>query len=245
MCPFISAQLYRIPSVNKIEKEWHYVTSIERDELFRQFFKETVRKIAAQHGKLFSELESMQFGGLLGQCTPANQEAARKRADADPKFKAMMSAIRDALSEASAEANRIQQEKGAKLKRDLNIKAAAQNKLAKNLTCISPCANFIYVATDLTGTGLRSLDYSKQIISEYYNMFNSYLGKKEQQAMKDDPTFDNNSFLDISDRPHFVFKEELLRDKFDAVLPYWGILVLFNVIFFVAAFAGFMRYDVR
>jgi len=42
-----------------------------------------------------------------------------------------------------------------------------------------------------------------------------------------------------------VFKEEPLKDKLDAVLPYWGILVLFNVVFFVAAFAGFMRYDVR
>jgi hypothetical protein len=31
----------------------------------------------------------------------------------------------------------------------------------------------------------------------------------------------------------------------NAALPYWGILVLFNVVFFAAAFTGFTRYDVR
>jgi len=51
--------------------------------------------------------------------------------------------------------------------------------------------------------------------------------------------------LDVSDRPRFVFKEELLKDKLIGVLPYWGILVFFNVVFFAVAFAGFMRYDVR
>ncbi len=41
------------------------------------------------------------------------------------------------------------------------------------------------------------------------------------------------------------------REKYVVFYPvasyreYWGILVLFNVVFFVAAFAGFMRYDVR
>ncbi len=54
-----------------------------------------------------------------------------------------------------------------------------------------------------------------------------------------------NSFLDVDDRPRFIFQEEPLRGKLNAALPYWGILALFNVVFFVAAFAGFMRYDVR
>jgi len=69
--------------------------------------------------------------------------------------------------------------------------------------------------------------------------------QKFEDAQKKDPTFTMHSILDVDDRPRFVFKEEPLRDKLGAVLPYWGILVLFNVVFFVAAFAGFMRYDVR
>jgi ABC-type transport system involved in multi-copper enzyme maturation permease subunit len=246
MCPFISAQLYRIPSVNKIERQAYYLTQVERDEFGRKFSREVIEQFRGQYVLLFSEFESLEFGGLWGRCSPANREAVQERAAADPEFKAMINAFRDQIEQAWAEANRIQGEKAAELRKDLNIKAAAQSKFAKNIACLSPYANFVYLATDLTGTGLRSLDYFKQIASEYYYMFNSYLEKKGQQAVEKDPTFDRwESFLDISDRPRFVFKEEPLRDKLDAVLPYWGILVLFNVVFFAAAFAGFMRYDVR
>ncbi|MFZ2148761.1 MAG: hypothetical protein WAV28_16225, partial [Sedimentisphaerales bacterium] len=96
------------------------------------------------------------------------------------------------------------------------------------------------------GTGLRSLDYFEQTKGEYQRQqFHSYVDKKIDDAREKDPEFEEDSFIDVSDRPRFVFKEEPLKDKLNEVLPYWGILVLFNVVFFVAAFAGFMRYDVR
>ena len=72
-----------------------------------------------------------------------------------------------------------------------------------------------------------------------------YMAQKFDDAQKNDRTFTMNSFLDVDDRPRFVFQEEPLRGKLNAALPYWGILGLFNVVFFVAAFAVFMRYDVR
>jgi ABC-type transport system involved in multi-copper enzyme maturation permease subunit len=245
MCPFISAQLHRIPSVNKIERQVNHLLDTERDELGRKFSREAVKKFAAQYGKFFSEFESLEFGGLYGDCKPENRKAAQQRASVDPQFRAMIDAFREQIDQAWNKANRIQGEKAEKIRRDRDTKIAAQNKIAKNLTCISPCANFIYVATDLTGTGLRSFDYFNWLNGEYNKMFWPYLQRKVQDAMEKDPTFESNSFLDISDRPRFVFKEEALKDKLGEVLPYWGILVLLNVVFFVAAFAGFMRYDVR
>ncbi|MFZ2146485.1 MAG: ABC transporter permease subunit [Sedimentisphaerales bacterium] len=245
MCPFISAQLYRIPSINKIERQLYHLTSIERDELGREFSREVLKKFATVYGDLFSEFESLEYGGLWGECSPANRKATQQRAAADLEFKAMIDAFREQINQAWTKANRIQGEKAQKIRRDRDTKVAAQNKIAKNLTCISPCANFIYVATDLTGTGLRSFDYFDWLDGEYGKMFWPYLQRKVKDAMEKDPTFESNSFLDISDRPRFVFKEEPLKDKLSEVLPYWGILVLFNVVFFSTAFAGFMRYDVR
>jgi len=92
---------------------------------------------------------------------------------------------------------------------------------------------------------MRSMEYFKLTKAEYNGKFGPYVEKKFQDLQKKDPTATYYSFLDISDRPRFVFKEETLRGKLGAVLPYWGILGLFNVLFFVAAFARFMRYDVR
>ena len=147
---------------------------------------------------------------------------------------------------AMKEFNRILKEADFyKLGRDLGRKSAVQTNLAKNLACISPFANFVYVARDLTGTGLRSLKYFEQTKDEYDDQFRSYAEEKISDAKKKNPAIDEEYYLDVSDRPRFVFKEEALKDKLGEVLPYWGILVLFNVVFFVAAFAGFMRYDVR
>ena len=245
MCPFISAQLYRIPSVNKIERQRYQLGQVERDDLGRKFSREVINKFANDYGKLFSELKSMDYGGLWGETESVNRQAAQDKAAADPKFKAMMDAFRNQINQAWNEANRIQSEKIQKLQKDLDTKAAAQSKFAKNIACISPYANFLYLATDLTGTGLRSLEYFDRAGREYGKMFWPYLRKKVKDATEKDPTFGTNSFLDVSDRPRFVFKEEPLKDKLNAVLPYWGILVLFNVLFFAMAFVGFLRYDVR
>ena len=90
------------------------------------------------------------------------------------------------------------------------------------------------------------MDYFERTKGEYReSQMRPYLNKKIQDARKKNPALKEESFLDVSDRPRFVLKEESLRGKLNAVIPYWGILVLFNVVFFAAAFAGFMRYDVR
>ena len=245
LSPYIAAQLYRIPSVNKIEREIDYLGDTARDELGRQLAKEVIKDFASNYGKLFSDLLSMDLGGTYGGCSPENRKAAQQRAATDPEFKTMMNTFRDQINQAWNEANRIQGEKIEKLRKNLDTKVAAQSKFAKNIACISPFVDFVYLATDLTGTGLRSLDHFERIAEEYYSGFYSYMNKKTQEAMEKDPSYNSNSFIDISDRPRFVFKEEPLKDKLNAVLPYWGILILFNVLFFAMAFVSFLRYDVR
>ena len=42
-----------------------------------------------------------------------------------------------------------------------------------------------------------------------------------------------------------MLREIIPKEILNAVLPYCGILVLFNVLFFGRAFVGFLRYDVR
>jgi len=253
LCPHISAQLCRIPSIKEIERRTSEIAA-RASKTAREYLRESVKRFRSKYGELFSEFESMKFGGIgyfyfFGRDIEAvdpgiHQEAAQQRAAADPEFKAMMDAFREEVAKATEERERIKME-SKKLWKDLETKAALQTKLAKNLACISPFANFVYVARDLTGTGLRSLDYFEQVKGEYVDQFGLYAAKKAQDAQKNDPKFTRTSFFDLGDYPRFDFKEEALKDKLVEVLPYWGILVLFNVVFFVAAFAGFMRYDVR
>jgi hypothetical protein len=245
VCPYISAQLYRIPSIRENEKRKDEIHR-HSHEVARKHINETVKEFKLKYGGLFSEFESMKFGGvhLFSEAKPEHRKAAQQRAEVDPEFKAMMDAFAEEGEKARQELLSIREE-SKMLDKDLERKAAVQTKLAKNLACISPFANFVYVARDLTGTGLRSLDYFVQTKDEYEQQFGSYADKKIDDAREKNPALDKESFLDVSDRPRFAFKEEALNDKVNEVLPYWGILVMFNVVFFAGAFAGFMIYDVR
>lgn len=243
VCPYISAQLRRVPSIRETERRAEEIGQAYR-EVRRQRRKEIVNKFRSDYGGLFSKLESLGFGKILDD-EIGDKEKVEELAAADPQFKAMVDAFRRELEQASSEARGAESQEEDKLWDNLNTKAAAQTRLAKNLACISPLANFVYVARDLTGTGLRSLEYSENAKSKYERLFWPYVRKKVQDAEKNDPKFTWDSFFDLGDYPRFVFKEEALKDKLNEVLPYWGILVLFNVVFFAAAFARFMRYDVR
>ncbi|MHC4755523.1 MAG: ABC transporter permease [Planctomycetota bacterium] len=243
VCPYISAQLHRIPSITETQRQAEEIDRASR-EVRRKRTKEIVNKFRSNYGGLFSKLESLGFGKILDD-EMGDREKVEALAAADPEFKTMVDTFRRELEQVMQEWRDTIRKEEDRLWGDLNTKAAAQTRLAKNLACISPFANFVYVARDLTGTGLRSLKYFEQVKAKYRKPFWRYVSMKEEDARKNDPTFNDNSLLDVSGRPRFVFKEESLRGKLSAVLLYWGILFLFNVVFFAAAFAGFMRYDVR
>lgn len=249
ICPYISAQLYRIPSIQETKRKERETEILSR-KVAKELMKESVKQYRIKYGTLFAEFESMEFGGkssfFLGtNASPEHKKAARQRAEADLDFKAMVDAFTKEHFKAIREMERIRNEFDKTVWKDLYRKAAVQTKLAKNLACISPLANLVYVARDLTGTGLRSLKYFEKTQAEYKGQLRSYVRSKMREERKKNPKVRRESLVDFSDRPRFVFKEEGLKDKLTEVLPYWGILVLFNVVFFVAAFAGFMIYDVR
>jgi ABC-type transport system involved in multi-copper enzyme maturation permease subunit len=247
VCPYISAQLRRIPSIRETQRQKKEIERA-RDEARQQGNKEVVNRFRTDYGRLFSQFEALDFGemrdGNLGE-SRRNRAKVEELAATDPQFKAMVDAYHRARGDVWEEVRTRERDETKKLRDDFNRKADAQARLAKNLACISPFANFVYVARDLTGTGLRSLEYFKQVQGDYHKLFWRHFYKKEKEAKKNDPTFSDNSFLDLGDYPRFAFKEEPLKGKLIEVLPYWGILVLFNVVFFAAAFAGFMKYDVR
>jgi ABC-type transport system involved in multi-copper enzyme maturation permease subunit len=248
VCPYISAEFYRIPSLREAEGRMGEIQAQQREiekqsvQVARKMMSEAAEKLRNQYGPSFSEFESM------------SANAAERRAEADPQFKAMMEAFREQHEKAMVESDRIRaagdsrmadaKREAALALEDVRREAAVQTKLAKSLACISPYANFVYVARDLTGTGLRALDYFAQVKKEYDTQLSSYRVKKEE-AREENRASEKTPSLDLSDRPRFVFKEEPLKYKLGAALPYGGILGLFNVVFFVAAFAKFMRYDVR
>ena len=242
VCPYISAQLRRVPSIRELERR--------EEEVKRACFEarqhrreESLKQFRTEYGRLFAQFEALGFGDQVD-----NRKKVRELADADPQFKAMVDAFRSERARLGQEFRTAQNNAFRELWADLNAKAAAQTRLAKNLAGISPLADFVYVARDLTGTGLRSMKYFGESMHEYMFRFGEYVSGVEAAvvaAHENEPTPEGGWPLDIRDHPRFVFQEESLKGKLKVVTPYWGVLVAYNIVFFAAAFAGFVRYDVR
>jgi len=246
VCPYVSAQLRRIPSIQATARRAEETRRACR-ETYEQRKKEVVEQFRPKYGGLFSQFEALGFGRILSNRI-GDAEKVEKLAAADPQFKAMVDDFRGELDRVEREWLQASNKGANELWDDLNTKAAAQTRLAKNLAGISPLADYVYVARDLTGTGLRSLKYFEEFKGKYNRRFWNYANGVEAAvvaAHKNEPTPKGGWFLDLRDHPRFVFQEESLKGKLGAALPYWGILVLFNVVFFLGAFVGFVRYDVR
>ena len=239
VCPYISAQLRRVPSIRELERQEDEVKLAWIEE-GTQLQKEVVEQFRGKYGSLFSQFEALD--------KTDDRKKIQELAEADSQFKAMVDAFRGECAQVRRGRNSVLNKAMLKLGADLRTKASAQTRLAKNMAAISPLADFVYVARDITGTGLRSLKYFGKAMYDYTERFGRYVSGVEAKvvsAHKDEPAPEGGWPLDIRDHPSFVFQEEPLKGKLDTVLPYWGILGLFNVVFFVGAFAGFMRYDVR
>ena len=128
-----------------------------------------------------------------------------------------------------------------KVNQELKDEAEKQKRTAKNLAAVSPYSDFLYAVTDLTETGLHNMDYFKRISSEYENIIDKY---REIKGIPQRLYYDGSA-LDFSDHPRFTYREEPLRERLAVVLPWWGMLIVFNVVFFAGAFTAFLRYDVR
>lgn len=105
----------------------------------------------------------------------------------------------------------------------------AQIHLSRSLSSLSPIAVGTYLITDLAGTGVLANEMLGDTIEEYWELV-----REEWDAIEDWedlPTFKERTLN---------WKEVFERDKLDLLL-----LLVLNVLFFMGAYAAFLRYDVR
>lgn len=104
--------------------------------------------------------------------------------------------------------------------------------LSQNITRLSPAAAFTFLATDIMGTGLQEERRLKQAVLQY-----------KHQTQSRDSDSDGNL---IGDFPVFQYQRRTLADALSpGFFSNLLILILFNVIFFSAAYVAFLRYDIR
>jgi ABC-type transport system involved in multi-copper enzyme maturation permease subunit len=137
--------------------------------------------------------------------------------------------------------NQIAEER--KLEDSFERKANMQINLARQISAISPYACFAYLANTLSGTGVEAEQSLAQKTGRYFAEWIDYILEKHQRNTRS--IIDINKKTDVSDMPRFRYVELSVSERLSASLSYFLLLVMFNVVFFMAAYVTFLRSGVR
>ncbi len=227
--PFLAAQFYPIPSAAKINQEQYMIVDRERDEIVRKRLRE------------MTETTYADLRPVVG--LPRHEvEAALK---SDPSLNERYRQYAKECDDIIAAVNKDQRAKAEKIGEVFEKRSQTQEELARVLTSASPLSNFVLIATDLTETGIEADNHWRRQSGEYERALGKYADAKYRSEVEKNPAYDSNDYLDLRGRPRFQYMPAGILERIEPDLPQWGVLTVFTVIFFTAAFVSFQRYDVR
>jgi ABC-type transport system involved in multi-copper enzyme maturation permease subunit len=145
----------------------------------------------------------------------------------------------------------------AKLYEDLSQRRNVQERLAFSLSRFSPASAYQLAAMSLAGTDLELKRRYEDGLMAYRTQFVDYANKKTEDSpggfqisFSSDKgmtigTPRNKAQLDLTDLPAFVPPVQQLTATVAGVVVDAGLLALFSLMAFAAAFFAFLRYDIR
>jgi ABC-type transport system involved in multi-copper enzyme maturation permease subunit len=175
------------------------------------------------------EREYQQLAAQMRQGGPESEQAQMEFAQ---RLNMRWREFKDATNAAA--------ERGLK---DFDRELDAQTEVAKMISRLSPVSSYVYIATDVAGTGLRRQEHFMDALREYHTAFRAYIDQKTQGLA---PWMTEGSGIDydISDMPVFEYVEEPISARVAGSVLDFGLLGVEALFFFVAAFVSFVRADV-
>ena len=241
--PILASQISPLPSVNAVERQMYELQDTIRDNLLEEEVNRLRAALRDRYGipPTITDWSDPQSFAVMGW----SEEQAKQ-------FFAEFAAQWRALAD---EVNREQREKAAALWEEVERKIEEQSQLTRALALASPTPSFIFFSTDVASLGLRSEQYFRDEVGEYYRVFGEYLN--ERQASEEERlgrTIGSNEFLDMSNRPRYSHTPEPLAERLGATLDlgslgsaidYAAHMVLMCIVALVLAVVAYLRYDVR
>jgi len=134
-------------------------------------------------------------------------------------------------------------EKNAAIERDYQTKMRGQQRLAINLSRISPASALMFSCMSLAKTGISEHERFLNSIKTYKPIFSKWISAKMMRTVNLGGGEQPKPELD--DMPQMDFVPERIGDSFKRVLPDLVLMIFLIILFFVGAYVSFLRYDVR
>jgi len=138
-------------------------------------------------------------------------------------------------------------EKGyAEINEDFHLKHRKQEKLAENLSRVSPASLLTFASLNLAKTGIRHHERFINAVRNYNSVYIKWVNDKNTQ---DRITYFANRKPspkpDFSDMPQFVYNSESLSSSLTRAIPDIALVIFMIILFSTCAFVSFLRYDAR
>jgi len=134
-------------------------------------------------------------------------------------------------------------ENNAALERDYQAKKKTQERLAINISRISPASALTFSTMSLARTGLDEHERFLASIRAYKPIFTKWANAKMMRSINFQTGETGKVVLD--DMPQHKFVSETLGKSFARTLPDFGLMIFLILVFFAGAYVSFLKYDVR
>jgi ABC-2 type transport system permease protein len=149
------------------------------------------------------------------------------------------------MSEELDEISRPYRTKAARLTQGYERQLADQRRLARWISAFSPTFCMIQATSELAGIGASSHDHLTRSIDEWSRLTYDLIQRKVQRLRAANPNFGPDDFIDVSDIPTFIYREQPLSSRWDAAVTYIGLLLLYEAGLLVLTLLLSRRTDVR
>lgn len=134
-------------------------------------------------------------------------------------------------------------ERNAAIERDYQVKVRGQQKLAVNLSRVSPASALMFSTMSLARTGISEYERFLNSVRTYKPIFTKWVNEKMMRTLN--MSGGQQPAPELDDMPQHEFTSETFGDSVSRMLPDLVLMVFLIILFFVGAFVSFNKYDVR
>ena len=135
-------------------------------------------------------------------------------------------------------------ENNAALERDYQAKKKSQERLAINISRISPASALTFSTMSFARTGLDEHERFLASIRAYKPIFTKWASAKMMRTI-DFSGSGQTAKVVLDDMPQHKFEPETLSKSLARTIPDFGLMLFLIIVFFAGAYVSFLKFDVR
>lgn len=135
-------------------------------------------------------------------------------------------------------------ENNAALERDYQAKKKSQERLAINISRISPASALTFSTMSFARTGLDEHERFLASIRAYKPIFTKWANAKMMRSI-DFSGSGQTAKVVLDDMPQHKFEPETLSKSLARTIPDFGLMLFLIIVFFAGAYVSFLKFDVR